>query len=253
LWLSTKAVLAAAIEMENGLADRKVKVSVVIPTYQEGKYIADLLSRLAIVNDPMEIIVVDGGSTDETIKVAQQFTDKVYQIDHRGIARARNCGARLSSGEIIVFLDADVVPPPDFVERTVTAFRDTGAVGATCNIMPSGPRIPELVFFTFYNRLIRSLARLKPHSRGEFLALRRTPFLRVGGFDEDLACIEDHDLAFRVSKLGRFIFISDLTVHESMRRIRKMGLANVLRTWIVNYVTFVLCGKTVSTVWKPIR
>ncbi len=228
-------------------------VSVVIPTYQEGRYIGGLLSTLAKVDDPLEVIVVDGGSSDETVEKARRFTDKTYRINERGIAKARNYGAHQSTGNILIFLDADVTPPTDFAEKTLDIFRDRRIVGATCRIVPKHPRASELIFFTLYNRLIRFSTTFKPHSRGEFLAVRREDFLKVGGFDERLPCLEDHDLAFRLSRLGKFVVIPDLCVHESMRRIRKSGLDAVLKTWVANYVSFILLGRTISKTWKPVR
>lgn len=229
------------------------KVSVVIPTYREEKYIGGLLSTLAEVNYPLEVIVVDGESPDETVKVAECFTDKVYRIHERGIAKARNYGAYRSTGDILVFLDADVIPSLDFVERILDVFHDRNIVGATCNVVPEHPRMSELIFFNLYNRLIQFSSRFLPHSRGEFIAVRREDFVETGGFDESLACLEDHDLAFRLSKLGRFVVVPDLYVHESMRRVRKSGLDAVLMMWITNYVSFILLGRTISKTWRPVR
>jgi glycosyltransferase involved in cell wall biosynthesis len=232
---------------------RQAKVSVIIPTYQEGRYIGNLLSTLLEIDNELETIVVDGGSTDETVKVSKKLANKVYVANQRGISKARNYGAYQSFGEILVFLDADVYPPRDFVEKTLRTFEDARIVGATCNIMPMNPHPGELAFFRFYNLLLRLYAAFKPHSRGEFFAVRKSVFMTVGGFDESLPCLEDHDLALRISKLGKFAFISDLSVHESMRRIRKLGLLNVVRTWIVNYISYALTKRTISEVWVPVR
>jgi len=233
--------------------NRETKVSVIIPTYQEGKYIENLLSRLADINYPLDIIVVDGGSKDETIYAARHFTDKVYQINQRGISKAKNYGASHAEGEVIIFLDADITPPPNFVEKVLKVFNDSRAVGATCNIMPLQPRASEQAFFRFYNLLLRLCSLFKPHSRGEFLAVKKEEFLKINGFDENLPCLEDHDLVFRISKLGRFIFIADLTVYETMRRIRKLGLIKVLNTWITDYISLTIFGRTVSKAWRPVR
>ncbi|UCF58284.1 MAG: glycosyltransferase [Candidatus Bathyarchaeota archaeon] len=228
-------------------------VSVVIPAFQEEKYIAATLSRLVNIDHLVEIIVVDGGSKDKTVEIAKRFTDKVYVLRKRGIARARNYGAERACGDVLVFLDADVVTTTDFVEKVLETFSDSTVVGATCSIMPVKPRFHEKVFFYLHNSLTRILTRFKPHSRGEFFVVRRSEFLKVSGFNESLPCSEDHELAFRLSKRGRFVFIKDLTVYESLRRFRKLGLFRVVGIWLANYLSFVIRGKNVSKVWLPVR
>ena len=246
---------AKITESGGNLAQTKMtpKVSVIIPTFREERYIAVILSKLVKIRPEVEIIVVDSRSEDETAKIAEFFTSKVYQIGERGISKARNHGAKKANGEILVFLDADVNLPPCFVKKVLETFNDTTVVGATCSIIPAQPSFLETVFFMLYNFLIRVSSRFKPHSRGEFLAVRKEQFLRAGGFDEDLPCLEDHDMAYRLSELGKFVFIKDLTVYESMRRFRKLGFFRVVGTWFMDYVSFVLRGKPVSVVWQPHR
>ncbi|MEM3442834.1 MAG: glycosyltransferase [Candidatus Bathyarchaeia archaeon] len=230
-----------------------LKVSVVIPTFQEEKYIEKTLSKLAGIKPPIEIIVVDGGSKDNTVEIARRYASAVYQINMRGISRARNYGAKKAKGDIIVFLDADVCTPPDFVDKVLKTFKNKNVVGATCYIMPVNPTLAEAAFFHFYNFLIRAIFKIRPHARGEFFAVRRSTFLAAHGFDENMPCIEDHDLANRLSKLGKFVFIKDLTVYESLRRFRKLGLFKVVSVWFVDYLFFVLRGRPFSKIWQPAR
>ncbi len=230
-----------------------MKISVIIPTLQEQSYIGAILSRLLKVEPSVEVIVVDSGSRDETLKMAQRFTDKVYQISKRGIAAGRNYGAQKAHGDILVFLDTDVTFPKTFPEKLVQTFNDSTVVGATCNIVPLHHQIGATTFFKLYNLMIRATAKFKPHSRGEFLAVRKTAFQRAKGFDETMPCLEDHDLANRLSKLGKFVFISDLTVYESLRRFRKLGFRKVVGTWIADYISFMIRGKPLSPEWKPVR
>jgi len=230
-----------------------MQISVIIPTLQEENYIEKLLSNLQRVATPIEIIVVDGGSSDKTVEIARRFTDKVYSIKKRGISAGRNYGAKHANGDILVFLDTDVIFPLDFVEKTKKAFEDCTVIGATCNIMPSQFRLDATLFFYFYNRLLKVFTKIKPHSRGEFFAARKSTFLRVKGFDENMPCLEDHDLANRLSKFGRFMFIPDLTMYESLRRMEKLGFWRVIGTWFMDYVSLMLRGKPVSRVWQPIR
>jgi len=226
---------------------------VVIPTFQEEEYIERLLNRLARVVPPPEIIVIDSDVEDTTVNLARKYTSKVYRSLKRGISRARNLGAEKAEGEILVFLDADVTPPLNFTEKLYEVFRDKTIVGVTCNIMPAKPTPAENAFFKFYNLLLRAVSFAVPHSRGEFFAVRKIAFFAVGGFNEELTCLEDHDLARRLSKLGRFHFVDDLVVHESMRRFRKLGLWKVLRSWTLNYLWLLLSGMPKDSEWRPIR
>ena len=228
-------------------------VSVIIPTFQEEDYIEKTLSRLKKVSDPIEIVVVDGGSRDRTAQIAKHFTDKVHVIKERGIACGKNYGAKHASGDILIFLDTDVVFPFDFVEKTLKVFGDATVVGATANIMPSEFRLGAVAFFHFYNRLLEILTKVKPHSRGEFFAVRKDVFMRVGGFDETMPCLEDHELAIRLGKLGRFVFVPDLTVYESLRRFKRLGFWHVMGTWFIDYICFMLRGKPFSKAWQPVR
>jgi len=232
----------------------KPMISIIIPTFQEGEYITNTMLNLrkAAKNFPIEIIVVDGGSVDDTVEKAKNFTNKVYRIG-RGIAKARNFGAKHSNGDILLFMDADVFLPNGFAEKLVETFRNPEVVGATCNIMPLKPNFSEKIFFSFYNGLLRFISRFKPHSRGEFLAVRKSAFFALNGFNENLPCIEDHDLAIRLSKIGKFVYIKDLTVFESMRRFRKLGLPRVIYTWFIDYLFYTIRKKPVSKVWKAVR
>jgi glycosyltransferase involved in cell wall biosynthesis len=219
----------------------------------EEQYIAILLSQLAKTEHQIEVIVVDSASQDKTVEIAKRFTEKVYKINARGIAKARNYGANHASGNLLMFLDADVKLPTSFAEKLYEVFEDDEVVGATCNIMPEYGTFFEKVFFKFYNVLLQITTKFKPHARGEFFAVRKGDFMRVGGFDESLPCLEDHDLAHRLSKVGKFVFIEDLTVYESMRRFRKTGFSKVVCTWITDYIFLLLCGKPLSKVWQPVR
>lgn len=232
---------------------KQTKISAVIPTFMEEEYIATLLSKLARTKPQLEVIVVDSFSQDKTTEIAKRFTKKVYQIRERGIAKAKNYGANHASGNLLVFLDADVKLPIDFVEHMRETFKDARIVGATCRIMPEHGTFVETVFFKVYNILIRITAKFKPHARGEFFTVRKREFMQVGGFDESLPCLEDHDLAHRLSKLGNFVFINDLTVYESMRRFRKKGFLRVVGTWITDYIYLSLRGRPLSRVWQPAR
>lgn len=230
----------------------------IIPTLQEEKYVATTLLKLTKVKPKIEVVVVDGGSEDNTAKIARGFTDKVYEIKDRGIAKARNYGAKRSNGDILLFLDADVILPNDFAEELIEIFKDPRVVGATCSTMPLRPKLAEALFFTYLNLMIRiscslPYARFKWQSRGEFFAVRRSVFEKIGGFNESLPATEDYDLSCRLSEIGKLAFVKGLTAYESNRRIRKEGLLKIAGIWLANVIFYLLHGKTISKDWTPVR
>lgn len=99
-----------------------MKVSVIIPTYNEEKVIGECLKSLAAQTyENMEIIVVDDGSTDATIQRVTSHESRVTVLrqEHKGPGAARNLGAKHASGEILVFVDADMTFERDFIENLV--------------------------------------------------------------------------------------------------------------------------------------
>lgn len=239
--------------------EAKKRVSIIIPTLQEEKYIRNTISNLVRFAPEIEIIVVDGGSTDRTLRIAKLFTNKVFQIGERGISKARNYGAKCAKGEILVFLDADVLVPQDFLDKVLKRFENPYVLGATCRYMPARPKLLEFIYFFLFNLLTRfSIAalpktRFKYGSRGEFMVVRRSTFLEVGGFNEKIACLEDYDLTFRLSERGKFVFIEDLTVYESMRRVRKLGLSNFMKMEATELLAWLIHGAPKSKVWQVVR
>jgi len=239
--------------------ETKNEVSVIIPTFQEEKYIGGTLANLVQFAPKVEIILVDGGSTDRTVQIAKFFADKILQIEERGISKARNYGAKCARGEIFIFLDADVIVPQGFLRKVLKKFKNPNVVGATCSYMPSRPKLLEFIYFFLFNLLTRfSIAalpktRFKYGSRGEFMAVRRSSFFEVGGFNEKIACLEDYDLTFRLSERGKFVFIEDLTVYESMRRVRKLGLSNFMKMEATELLAWLMYGVPRSKVWQVVR
>jgi len=237
---------------------------VIIPTFQEQDYVKVTLSSLIEAKRygssrgvETEIIVVDSGS-DETEEIAKRLVDKVYKLKERGIAKARNFGAMKSRGEVLIFLDADVIVPTDFLERVSKVFESPKVVGCACPNFPANPSLSERIFFTMYNMATRFClwlppTKLKIQARGEFQAVRRKVFFEMKGFNENLPCAEDGEFSHRLSKIGKIRFMKDLTVFESGRRFKKWGILRTYKTWFEAWASLTLCGKTKFNVWKSVR
>jgi glycosyltransferase involved in cell wall biosynthesis len=237
------------------------KISIVIPTFKEAKYITRTLNNIEKLKGDVEVILVETVS-DETVileKIVEEHKNvQLYKIKERGIAKARNYGAKKARGSILLFLDADVLITRDSIEKILEVFENPLVCGATCSFYPVKPNFNELLFFKFYNALVRlalslPLIRRFKHTSGTFIAVRKIYFDMIGGFSEHLACLEDGDLAYRLSSLGKFVFIKDMFFYESLRRARKLGLFKTVKSWFQNWLFYILTGNVAVEEWKPIR
>jgi len=96
------------------------KVSVIIPVYNEERYLSRCLSSVRRQEyKNLELIVVDDGSTDHSFEIANEFTNKVFSREHKGPGNARNWGAKKATGGILIFVDADMVLDKDYVGNII--------------------------------------------------------------------------------------------------------------------------------------
>ncbi len=202
-------------------------VSIVIPALNEREYLPHLLRDLKRQTyKPIEIIVADAGSTDGTAEIAESLGAKVVQGGKP--AEGRNSGARASSGEYLIFLDADTRVRSDFVERAVREFDGKYYESATFQFYPiSSLRIDHLLF-RLTNILIRTSSRMYPYAPGFGIMATRRIFRRVGGFDESVYLAEDHDFVRKASKIARFGVITSAPIRVSVRRLDKEGRMNLI-------------------------
>ena len=114
-------------------------VSIVVPVKNEGKRINETLESLAKIDYPCyEVIIVDGGSTDDTINIAKKFPFKIVQTSDSTPGQGRNIGIKNSLGEVIAFTDGDCMPEKNWLKNAVShlKFKDVGGVGGpmtTCD------------------------------------------------------------------------------------------------------------------------
>lgn len=230
-----------------------VKVSVIIPTLNEEKYVEFLLFHLR-KQKPYEIIVADSQSEDTTRQIAKRYGARVVNAPRKNAAAGRNAGGRAARGDVLLFLDADNVPFTNLVEVVKKNFeKDKKLVGWTCNVFAFSPAWREQMLFEMFNDLIRLLIKMnKPHAAGIVMAMRKSAFNAVGGFDEGRKVVEDHDMALRIGKLGKFAFSKDTCVFTSTRRIKKWGIGGILKAYSRMYVNFLTKGKKEFD-YEPVR
>jgi len=179
-------------------------VSVIVPAYDEARHIERALASLAVQDlPPLEVIVADDGSRDDTADRAERAGARVLRLAHAGPARAKNAGAAVARGEVLVFVDADMTCAPGFLRALVAPIR-AGATGSfTSEIHLANP---EKRWARAYATLRWSPPdRLLPHDFPDrwtqFRAIRRDAFEGAGGF-ADVGYGEDLTLAERLGTLA---------------------------------------------------
>ena len=200
------------------------RISVVVPALNESRQIASTLGSIRR-GSPHEILVVDGGSSDDTVGVARDAGALVLE-SARGRARQMNAGAALAGGNVLLFLHADTALAAGWavaVSETL-ARRDVVAGAFRFRIEGSfaGRRLVE------WNTHVRSRWLGRPYG-DQGLFLRRRVFEASGGF-ADLPLLEDHELVARLRRRGR-VAVSDLPATTSGRRWKELG---VVRTTLIN-------------------
>jgi len=186
----------------------KVKVSVVVPVYNAIKTIDICLSSLLSQRfSDYEIIVVDDGSTDETVERVKKYPVTLISGPHKGVSAARNRGVKASKGDIIIFIDSDCVVGKDLITNIIKPLQDPeiGITQAWWKIMNKHKLTSSLIFKT-YEYFMQDLKYL------DFLwsycfAIKRDLFQKVGGFDKSLKRTEDVDFAYKVIKSGYKIYL----------------------------------------------
>ncbi len=197
-------------------------ISVIIPAYNEEKYLSRTLDTVrAGERKPDEIIVVDGGSTDSTPQVAKANGAKVVTIPHRGIGFARQMGLEAARGDIIAFTDADTLVPKNWLTKIEETLSRPGVVGVFGNFMVPDGRIPYRLYVNTIqqvgNWLWWYIFRI-PWAPGQNTAFLRATGIAAGGYPVDYKIAEDIEMARRLMKIGKLVYRSDLIVTSSGRR-----------------------------------
>lgn len=180
-------------------------ISVVIPVYEGASLLESSLAALRTGGaQPEEILVVDDGSSDDPASVALRHGATLLRSDiRRGPAHARNLGARAARGDIVLFLDADVLASSHTIERVAQAFLSRPDLDAVIGSYDDAPASPG--FASQYKNLMHCFVHQSANRNASTFwsgcgAIRREVFLRLGGFDEayDRPAIEDIELGYRL-------------------------------------------------------
>ena len=202
-------------------------LSVIIPAFNEANYIPETLLRLAaaeqlfrsVSDAPVQVIVVDNGSTDRTPELAQSAGACVIHESEHNIARVRNAGAAIALHDVLIFLDADTLIPPELLLRIAKTMADSMCIGGAVDCIHQSNRLIIQVYLRFW----RAIGLLGGMAQGACQFCRKSVFQELGGYDETWYLGEDVDFYWRLKRLARkhslqTSLINELHVIPSPRR-----------------------------------
>jgi len=208
-----------------------VSISVIIPACNASAHLTRCLDALSYsLYQPFETILVDDGSKDDTVAIAESFGIKVIRNEKRmGPAFARNLAAKQATGEILFFIDSDVCAKADTLELIRDHFDSDPELDALMGSYDTDPYSPD--FISQYRNLMHSFV----HQTGAVKAstfwsgcgaIRRTVFQDHSGFSEDYArpAIEDIELGYRLVRDGKKILLDRSLLVTHLKKWTFVGL-----------------------------
>lgn len=205
-----------------------------MPVLDEEGYLERTLSLLRLTPDE-ELIVVDGGSTDNTTALARACTEKVF-ITSAGRSRQMNLGAKEAMGEILLFLHADCVLPSDAFGMVRQALEDESVSAGAFDLRIDHPSL--LFRLIEFGANLRSRLTRMPYG-DQAIFLGKDTFERAGGFS-DIPLMEDVDLSNRLKRMGKIVFLGRSVLASPRRWLREGAIYTTLRDWalVVAYSVF---------------
>lgn len=211
-----------------------MKVSIIIPVLNEAKHLVEGLNKLqSYRKQGHEIVMVDGGSADDTVKLAADLSDKVIRSD-RGRARQMNAGANIASGDVLLFLHADTVLPENACELIESSFCD-GRKWGRFDVKLSGTRN----VFRVIETLINWRSRITSVATGDqAIFISREMFDRVGSFP-DIPLMEDIAISKSLRHISKPACLTSVVVTSSRRWEKHGVLKTVLLMWFLRFLYFI--------------
>ena len=229
-----------------------VRISVIIPTLNEGRYIGRTLQSLKNQKfSDMEVIIADSMSTDNTVDIARHTYKgvRICECTKKGPTYAFNTAAKMARGDLLMFIDADTSVSRKMLFAYDEAFRKNDIVAATGPIKPLerttwGTRIGFKIVSVYVVKLLRAMG--KPSIIGSNFMTTRKAYAKVGGKDEELPTYYDWDLAHRLGRIGNVMFVDNAVAYTSVRRVKKWGALKYFSWHVSNAMLYQFTHKVRS-------
>lgn len=215
------------------------KISVIIPTFNAAETIDRTLNSLfgqSVL--PFEVIIVDDGSTDDTVSRLTAYKNKIVLFCQKnlGAAAARNQGVKLAAGDLIAFLDADDVWHPQKLELQLSVFNDNEKIGICSTLYSKHIDDGKKNFESLQDTKIISIDReqktfedvfLNPYLGTPTVVIRKAIFNMIGGFDESLQTAEDIDLWIRACHITSHINVKHILCYVMVQKKSLSTIAKI--------------------------
>jgi len=225
-----------------------MRLSVLMPTLNESQGIGQVMQHLADVLPGHEVIVIDGGSVDDTTAIAARFATVLRSTASRG--SSLNAAVRIASGDVLLFLHADTMLPPSAEVEIASVLRDARSVGgafrlgfddcsAMARVIAAWANARSMIFNVFLG--------------DQALFVRKDVFLRAGGF-RDWNLMEDLEILSRLRHFGRLRLTRAVAVTSARRHVRNGWLRTTGLVWLVTWLYFFgVPVRTLTSLYRAAR
>jgi len=223
-------------------------LSIIIPTFNEEEYLPFLLNSIKKQTvSPLEVIVCDAFSTDKTRSIAKASGATV--IDGGLPAKARNEGAKKAKGDLLLFLDADVILPKNFLKNALSEFTKRKLDIASCYLSPVAKKKMDHMLYSAANFYLKFTKDFYPHISGSCIFIKKGIHEKIGGFNEALFVAEDHDYVWRAKKYGKLAYLECYKIAVSERRFLQEGRVKTILKYLLVELHLILLGNVTSNLF----
>jgi glycosyltransferase involved in cell wall biosynthesis len=225
-------------------------ISIIIPTFNEDQCLPILLESIKQQSfSDYEVIVADNNSTDDTVAIAKKYGATVTSGGLPG--PGRNAGAKIAKGDILLFLDADVLlKSRNYLYDCITELDHANFGIATCYIHPLTSSKLDIIGHEIFNQVMRLSVKFSPYAPGFCIFAKKSVHDTIHGFDERILLAEDTEYVRRASRVSEFGILKSHKIYVSVRRLDRDGRLNVLTKYLLCAIYMATVGNVTTNIFN---